>query len=113
MRRIPIAFVVMSLVLVTITATQIFIYSTFNELNNIIYLIENEEDANKHALTLKTTYAQRHRWLMMISDNNLILQLKMVIDTLDHEAEPDEILAHTNHIKSELMRVESLLLALL
>ncbi len=113
MRRIPLAIIVMSILLVIILFSQLYLYSSFNELSFLIEQIETSDntDTAKFAHELKTTYAQRHRWLLIISDINLILQLKMVIDTLNPGAEPQEIVAHTKHIKAELMRVESLLLA--
>ncbi len=113
MKRIPLAFIVFTLILIIICVSQLYIYNTCNELNNIIEQIEQEQDVNQNAEKLKATYAQKHRWLMMISDNNLILQLKMLVDTLDHKAEAEEIIEHTKHIKVEIMRIESLLLALL
>ncbi len=114
MRRIPLAMTVIVIILCIMTAAQLFMYNTFNTLSEQIILIEEGNgDASELAEQLKTTYAERHRWLLMVADNNLILQLRMVIDTLDPNAQPEEIAAHVKHIKAELMRVESLLLSLL
>ncbi len=114
MRRIPLAIGLMAIILIFISVSQFFIYDTFNRLSQDINSIEAEQgDIQELAQNIKTTFAQRQGWLLTIADNNQILQLGMVIDTLDPQAEPEEIVAHTKHIKAELTRIRRLLLPLL
>ncbi len=113
MKKISLAVTLLLTTVVGVVCAQIYIDASLDAIMEPIEAMErNEGDIHENAKNIITTYAERQRWLLLIVDNNIVLNIGVAVSVLDENSDPDDIYFHARHIKAEIERSRSLLFTL-
>ncbi len=111
MKRVPIAIALLIIVFTFVAVSRLFLADSIDLLEQQIVAIEQNPEDKQAIEQIKSTFAKRQRWMMMIADRDGTLQLGTVINELSADAESEETLLQVGHVKAQLTRCEHLFLA--